>query len=298
MSARSINNRQTVRGALEDAARILGDAGIDGARREAQLLVGHALGIGREVVLGEPGRRLANGERRRLDDLVGRRAGHEPAAYITGLREFWSLPFAVTRDTLIPRPDSETVVEAALAAIAGRTGQTSRAGPLRLLDFGTGTGCLLLALLSELPDATGLGVDIAVRALSVARTNARRLGLAGRASFVAADWGRGIGGAFDLIVANPPYIGDGEAGGLAPEIRDFEPSVALFCGADPLACHRALGPHMARLLGHGGAAVLEIGAGQADDVAAIMADVGLGEAGRWRDLAGIERCIVLRHAAD
>lgn len=280
---------QTIRGALEDAARILGDAGIDGARREAQLLVGHALGVGREVMLGDPGRLLGDGERRRLDDLVGRRAGREPAAYITGVREFWSLPFAVTRDTLIPRPDSETVVEAALAAIAGR------AGPLRLLDFGTGTGCLLLALLSELPEATGVGVDNSARALGVARTNARRLGLAGRADFVAADWGRGIAGAFDLIVANPPYIGAAEASGLAPEILDFEPSMALFSGGDPVASYRALGPHMARLLGHGGTAVLEIGAGQADDVVAIMAEVGLAEAGRWHDLARIERCVVLRH---
>ena len=282
----------TLREMLDAAARTLDEAGVGDPRREAQVLVGHVLGVGREVMLAEPTRALANGERWRIDEVVARRAAREPAAYILGLREFWSLPFAVTRDTLIPRPDSETVVEAALAAVAGR------AGPLRLLDFGTGTGCLLLALLSELPEATGLGVDIGAQALAVARTNAKRLGLAGRAGFVAADWGRGIAGAFDLIVANPPYVGDAEASGLAPEILDFEPSMALFSGADPVACYRSLGPHMARLLGRGGAAVLEIGAGQADDVAAIMADVGLAEAGRWRDLAGIERCLVLGHAAD
>ena len=282
----------TLRGALADAARALGDAGIAGPRREAQILACHVLGVGREVVLGEPGRPLASAERRHFDDLVGRRAAREPAAYIIGNREFWSLPFAVTSDTLIPRPDSETVVEAALDAVAGL------AGPLRLLDLGTGTGCLLLALLSELPGATGLGTDISAASLDVARSNAERLGLAGRADFVAADWGQGIAGAFDLIVANPPYVGDAEAGGLAPEILDYEPAIAIFSGPDPLACYRTLAPDMARLLGCGGAAALEIGAGQADDVAAIMADIGLVEVGRWRDLAGFERCTVLRHAAN
>ena len=209
-------------------------------------------------------------------------------------------PRLVTSDTLIPRPDSETVVEAALDAVAGL------AGPLRLLDLGTGTGCLLLALLSELPAMEtltpllkiGLGTDISAASLDVARSNAERLGLAGRADFVAADWGQGIAGAFDLIVANPPYVGDAEAGGLAPEILDYEPAIAIFSGPDPLACYRTLAPDMARLLGCGGAAALEIGAGQADDVAAIMADIGLVEVGRWRDLAGFERCTVLRHAAN
>ncbi|MFP6742214.1 MAG: peptide chain release factor N(5)-glutamine methyltransferase [Alphaproteobacteria bacterium] len=274
---------------LNAAARTLGDAGIIDPRREAQVLVGHALGIGREVMLADPGRPVRNGESQRLNNLVSRRAAREPAAYILGNREFWSLPFMVTRDTLIPRPDSETVVEAALAVFADGE------APSRLLDLGTGTGCLLLALLSELPDSHGLGVDISAPALDVARTNAAQLGLADRAAFWEGNWGQGLNDEFDLIVANPPYIGDHEAVELEPEIVGYEPAMALFCGADALTCYRAMAPYIARLLTENGIAILEIGAGQAAGVLAIMADAGLMEAGRRRDLAGIERCILLQH---
>ena len=194
----------------------------------------------------------------------------------------------VTRDTLIPRPDSETVIEAALAAFAAAP------APRRVLDLGTGSGCLLLALLSELPEAHGLGVDISAAALEVAETNANRLGLQSRVKFREGDWGRDLTGTFDLIVANPPYIGDSEATGLEPEITAFEPAMALFCGADALACYRAMAADIARLLADSGVAALEIGAGQAAGVAAIMAGAGLVETGRRRDLAGIERCILLR----
>ena len=290
MSPPVVSDGASLRETLEAAARTLDAAGIDDPRREVQVLVGHALGIGREVLLAEPARGLAKGERRRVDTLVSRRAAREPAAYILGHREFWSLPLTVTRDTLIPRPDSETVVEAALAAFANAP------APRRVLDLGTGSGCLLLALLSEWPEADGLGVDISTPALDVARTNAARLGLLDRAGFREGHWGRELTGEFDLIVANPPYIGDSEAAELAPEITGFEPALALFCGADALACYRAMAPDMARLLAADGVAVLEIGAGQAAAVAEIMVRAGLVEAGRRRDLAGIERCIVMRHA--
>jgi len=283
-----VSYQPTLRETLDAAARTLNEAGIDDPRREAQVLVGHALGIGREVMLAEPGRSLTNGESRRVDTLISRRATREPAAYILGTREFWSLPFTVTRDTLIPRPDSETVVDAALAVFADGE------APSRLLDLGTGTGCLLLALLSELPDAHGLGVDISAPALDVARTNAAQLGLGDRTAFWEGNWGQGLNDEFDLIVANPPYIGDHEAVELAPEIIGFEPATALFCGADALTCYRAMAPDIARLLAINGIAILEIGAGQAAGVLAIMADAGLMEAGRRRDLAGIERCILLQ----
>ena len=282
----------TIRAALDAAAKALGDSGVAEPRREAQVLLGAALGAGREAVLGEPGRRLAAAERRAFDRLVGRRAGREPTAYILGEREFWSLSFRVTRDTLIPRPDSETLIEAALAATPERDAR------LRLLDLGTGSGCLLLALLSELPRATGVGVDIGAAALGVAHDNAARLGLGGRARFVRGDWGRALDGSFDLIVANPPYVGGGEAPALEPEITGFEPPVALFSGVDALACFRALAPEVARLLARRGTAVLEVGRDQADPVAAIMDRAGLAEAGRRRDLAGVERCIVLHRAGN
>jgi release factor glutamine methyltransferase len=180
-------------------------------------------------------------------------------ARLTGVREFWSLPFRVTPDTLEPRPDSETVVEAALAALDAAG--VPRQRPLGLLDLGTGTGCLLLALLRELPAAWGLGVDISPGACAAAAANARSLGLARRARFRPGDWGRGLDGGFDLVVANPPYVSDGEIATLQPEVALHEPRSALAGGPDGLAGHRALAPHVARLLGDGGVAVVEFGAG-------------------------------------
>jgi release factor glutamine methyltransferase len=272
--------------AVSAAAALLDAAGVADARRDARLLLGHALGVGREVVLGHPERPLDAGGEARLGTLVARRAAREPMAYITGEREFWSLPFRVGRAALIPRPDSETVVEAALAWVP------DRAATLRLLDLGTGSGCLLLALLSELGSATGVGLDRSAKALEMARKNARRLGLDGRCRFLAGDWGAPLTGPFDLIVANPPYVAEDELAALEPEVA-FEPRLALAAGQDGLAAYRALAPHMARLLAPAGAAVVEVGAGQARAVASLMSAAGLGETGRRRDLAGIERCLVL-----
>lgn len=283
----------TLRAALADAAEVLRDAGLEDPRREARLLLGAALGVAPEILLGAPERVMENDQRRLFDSLISRRAAREPAAYILGEREFWSLPFRVSRDTLIPRPDSETLIEAAL------DGLDDRGAPYRLLDFGTGSGCLLLALLSELRQSSGLGVDVNIGALAVARDNAARLGLGDRSRFLCGDWGGalrcGSRGGFDLIVANPPYIEDSEMAALSPEITGYEPPSALSGGPDGMACYRALAPDLPRLLRPGGRAVIEVGAGRADAVAAIMTDQGLVEKGRRKDLAGIERCILLHH---
>ena len=281
--------KPSLRATLDAAADSLRAAGLENPLGEARLLLGAALGVGREALLGASDKPLENGQRRRFEALIGRRAAREPAAYILGEREFWSLPFKVNGDTLIPRPDSESLIEAALDFI------DDREAPHRLLDFGTGSGCLLLALLSELPNAGGVGVDISAGALAVARANAVRLGLAARARFLCGDWGGGLRGRFDLIVANPPYIEDREMAALSPEISRYEPASALSGGADGMACYHALAPDLARLLAPGGVAVIETAAGRADALVAIMAGQGLAEKGRWRDLAGHDRCILLQH---
>jgi release factor glutamine methyltransferase len=269
------------------AAR-LGAAGIEEPRSEAWLLLAAATGRGRAALMADPPATLDPAQQVRLDDLVRRRAMREPLAYILGEKEFWSLPFAVGPAVLIPRPESETVVEAVLARIP------DRARPLRLLDLGVGSGCLLLALLSELPRATGLGVDGSAAALAIAQDNAERLGLAARADFRQGDWGAGLRERFDVIVSNPPYVAETDWDGLQPEIRRFEPRAALVGGADGLAAYRALAPDCARLLAAGGLCALEIGLNQGVAVAALLAAQGLSVIERRHDLAGIERCLIAR----
>jgi release factor glutamine methyltransferase len=251
-------------------------AGID--RLDAEVLLAHLLGCTRGELLLRGDREI---DASAFAALVARRAAGEPVAYITGEREFWSLPLRVTPDVLIPRPDSETLVEAALAA-----GERAR-----VLDLGTGSGALLLAVLSEWPDATGLGVDASAAALAVARGNADALGLAGRADFRLGDWGAGLDERFGLVLCNPPYVEEGAA--LAPDVRAFEPASALFAGEDGLADYRRLVPQLPELLAEGGVAVLEIGWQQAEAVSALAAEAGL--VGEVRcDLAGRDRALVLR----
>jgi release factor glutamine methyltransferase len=262
-------------------------AGIESSRLDARLLVAHATGATAEQLVAFPERSLSDEESRRLAAAAARREAREPLAQIVGHREFWSLDFIVTRDTLTPRPDSETIVAAALALSGGR----DRA--LRLLDFGTGTGCLLLALLHELPQARGVGVDCSAETLAVARRNAAALGLSGRAQFAQGEWGAGLSGVFDLIVANPPYIVESELTTLEPELR-FEPHGALSGGADGLAAYRALAGDVPRLLAADGVAVLEVGQGQAESVEAILHASGLEIGPRQRDLAGVERGVTAR----
>ena len=251
-----------------------------------------ATGVERAALMAGRRDTLSAAQEARLDALVRRRLAREPVAYLLGEKEFWSLRFEVGPAVLIPRPETETVVEAVLAQLPDRQ------RPLRLLDLGVGSGCLLLALLSELPRATGLGVDDSAAALAIARRNAERLGLAraGRASGTGAGVKR-LAGQFDVIVSNPPYVAEGDWDGLQPEIRDFEPKAALVAGPDGLAAYRALAPDCARLLAPGGLCALEIGFGQGDAVAALLAAQGLTVVERCRDLAGIERCLLARHQA-
>ncbi len=274
---------------LTDRLRV---AGIPSARLDARILLAYALAVDGTQVFSHPERRLTAAEADQVEALAARRERREPISHIIGQREFWSLPFKVTSDTLDPRPDTETVVEAALSHMADRQ------APLKLLDFGTGTGCILLALLSELPYASGLGVDVSQAALAVAADNAKALGFDRRAGFVFGDWGRGIDGLFDVIVSNPPYIPEQEIAGLEVEVSAFEPKGALAGGPDGLDCYRAMAPDVMRLLKPGGIAVLEVGQGQAEAVSLILQNTGLVSIGVRRDLAGVARCVVVSRSAE
>ena len=278
----------TPRDLATEVAAGLAAADIENARPEAWLLLAAATGRERAALMAGVPETLNAVQRARLAELVRRRRAREPLAYILGEKEFWSLRFEVAPAVLIPRPETETVVEAVLAQVCDRD------QPFRLLDLGTGSGCLLLALLSELPHATGLGVDDSAAALAIARRNAERLGLAARAEFRPGRWGAGLRERFDVIVSNPPYVAELDWEALQPEIRQFEPRAALVAGADGLAAYRALAPDCARLLAPGGVCALEIGLNQGDAVAALLAAQGLVVVERRRDLAGIERCVIAR----
>jgi release factor glutamine methyltransferase len=274
-----------------ELAEKLAAAGIEDARSDAWLMLAAVTGRSRaELIAGIP-LALSRAEERRLEALAARRLAREPMAYILGSREFWSLAFEVGPAVLVPRPESETVVEMALATIANRT------APLRILDLGTGSGCLLLAVLSELPHASGLGTDCSAAALAIAKNNARRLGLAERAEFREGDWGRGLAGPFEILICNPPYVARIDAENLAPEVRAFEPEEALFAGPDGLLAYHALAPDCARLLAKEGMAFLEIGQGQGAAVERIMRRHGLRLVASRPDLAGIERCLIFRRVA-
>jgi release factor glutamine methyltransferase len=273
--------------ALADATARLSAAGVSDARRDARLLVAAALGWEAARVLAYPEAELTAAAGRRLDDLLGRRIAREPISRILGYREFWSLRFELSADTLDPRPDSETLIEAALAAL----GDHGRA--YLVLDLGTGAGCLLLALLSELPNAVGTGVDLSDGALETARRNAAALGIGPRTRFVCGNWGNGLAGEWDAILVNPPYIRSRELEGLMPEVARYEPRQALDGGVDGLDAYRALGPEIGRLLAARGVAVVEVGAGHANDATGIMAQAGLALRTTRHDLSGVDRCLVL-----
>lgn len=280
----------TIAATLARATERLQAAGVPDSRLDARLLAAHALGLDQSGALAVRGPDpMPADAQARLDALIARRVMREPVARILGQRGFWTLDLALGPDTLEPRPDTETVVTAVLDRLP------DRAAPLRLLDLGTGTGAILLALLAELPHAHGLGIDIAPGAVAVARDNAARHGLAGRARFVVADWRDGLAqapGPFDGVVSNPPYIPTDDMTGLAPEVLDHDPAVALDGGPDGLDAYRALIPLAAARLVPGGWLAVEVGAGQAEAVAALMrGSIGTDPA-RITDLGGIDRCVI------
>ena len=278
--------RTTVAQALRDGTARLAAAGIDSAISDARLLLMAALGCDRTGLLSRAAEALPDAAAARYAGFLARRAEHEPVSRILGHREFWSLDFALGPATLDPRPDSETLVEAALAACPDR--------PLRVLDLGTGTGCLLLAVLHDRPAAFGLGVDRSEAAAATARDNARALGLADRAAFLVGDWATALDARFDLVLSNPPYIPEAEIAALDPEVRDHDPHLALSGGVDGLDAYRALAAALPGLLAPGGTAVVELGIGQAADVAALFRAAGLDIAATPHDLAGIPRCLVAK----
>jgi release factor glutamine methyltransferase len=269
-----------------EAASALTRAGFEEPRRGARRLIASALDLAPVELLGHPERVLDEREVDRVRLTLGRMIAREPLSRIFGRREFWGLDFALSADTLDPRPETETVVEAVLRRIP------DRGAPLRFLDLGTGTGCILLALLSEFPAALGFGVDIAPGAAMMARVNAAALGLADRAYFLAGDWAAAVSGEFDAIVSNPPYIARSGLADLPQEVARYDPCGALDGGPDGLGAYRSLGAELPRLLAPRGFFACEVGLHQALAVAEILRGFGLVINGCDRDLAGVARCVV------
>lgn len=269
---------------FQESARQLEDAGVEQARLDARILICHALGIERAQMATLGSRALSPDETAAIRALISRRCRREPVARILGVREFWSLDFGLNDATLEPRPDSETLVDVVLKNLDGR-------GDVSILDAGAGTGCILLALLHELPNATGTGVDLSPHAVDQARINAESLGLSARATFRMSNWLDNIEDTFDVIVANPPYIPSRDIPTLMPEVRNYDPLAALDGGEDGLAAYRLLIPQMRARLKPGGIAVVEVGAGQAASVGEIFMRNDFSSVTNHLDLGGVERCV-------
>jgi release factor glutamine methyltransferase len=274
--------------ALRAAVPRLEAAGVEGAARDARVLLAHALGVMPDRLTLHLPDEMTGPQVRAYEEAVVARAARQPVAQITGRRLFWGQWFRVTRDTLDPRPETETLVAAALERPF-----------LKVLDLGTGTGCILLSCLKGMPPAQGTGVDISEAALAVARLNARDLGLAGRSRFLRSDWFSAVPGAFDLIVANPPYIAAAEMADLSPEVRDWEPHLALTPGGDGLDAYRSIARGAGTRLLPGGRLLLEIGPSQGHPVAALLAAAGLEAVRILPDMDGRDRVVAaMKPAAD
>jgi release factor glutamine methyltransferase len=276
--------------ALRIGTARLREAGIESPRLEARLLLAHTLGVGQAALLGDQQAVIPGAAAAAFAAVIERRTAREPLALITGRREFWSLDFLVSPATLIPRPDSETLIQAAAAAFSGRP------PPRRILDLGTGTGCLLLAALQEFPDAFGIGIDIVPAAAALAARNAEKLGLDHRASFICSDWAEALLGRFELVLSNPPYIPTCDLVRLMPDVGRYEPRLALDGGNDGLTAHRRIVAGLPGLLARGGIAVLEAGIDQAARIIALAEDTGF-RSQAVSDLGGIPRAIVLEAKA-
>ena len=272
MSTANSFSGQTVETARRALSNRLQAAGIETPELDARLLLGTVLDLDLTGMIAHAARRLTTTEATQLDAFAQRRIAGEPVARILGVREFWGLPLQLSVDTLVPRPDTETVVEAALDILRA-DGAGERA--LRIVDIGTGSGAILLALLHELPNAFGIGIDISLGALRTAQANAVQLSLARRAAFVASDYLAALTGPFDLIVSNPPYIRSADIATLAPEVRDHDPRRALDGGADGLDAYRTIARQASARLSPGGMLVLEIGQRPSGDVAPRLAAAGL-----------------------
>ena len=275
--------------ALAALRRAFEEAGLDTPALDARILLGEALGIDRTRLALAPDAVIGAHAAEQLASFAQRRLGREPVARILGTAEFWSLPFALSPETLVPRPDTETVVELALALVGDRE-------ELRVLDLGTGSGCLLVALLHACPGASGLGIDLAEGALRTARRNADRNGVQERALFAASRWASAVAGRFDLVISNPPYIRTDDIAGLEPEAREHDPGLALAGGADGLAAYREILAEARRLLAAGGTLVVEIGFDQAEPVRDLAEACGLAPVEARRDLGGHLRALAFRVA--
>jgi release factor glutamine methyltransferase len=283
---------QTVDAARRALASRFKNSALDSAELDARILVGAALSLDLTGMIAAASRVLTADESIRIEDFAHRRLAGEPVARLLGLKEFWGLPLKLSAATLVPRPDTETVVELALEMLRAGA-DPDRA--LRIADLGTGSGAILLALLSESPDAFGIGTDISEAALHTASSNAVRLGLTPRAAFVACDYAAALSGPFDLIVSNPPYIRSADIAGLATEVRDHDPIAALDGGADGFDAYRALIPQAARLLAFRGVLVVEAGHGQSSAIGELMTAAGLTqERPAKADLAGVLRAVAGR----
>lgn len=289
MSAGEPFARQSVEAARRMLTTRLRANAIEPAELDARLLIGAALRLDLTGLIRAATRRLTDNEAALVEDFARRREAGEPVARILGAKEFWGLDLSLTPAALVPRPDTETVVEAALDILRPDHDDND---PLRIADIGTGSGAILLALLSERPNAFGVGTDISEAALQTAKANARRLGFSPRAAFVACDYAAALSGAFDLIVSNPPYIRSGDIAALPSEVRDHDPRRALDGGADGLCAYRRIVPEAVALLKPGGTLVLEVGHDQSGDVEALLISAGLTLPGAPRvDLAGIRRAV-------
>jgi release factor glutamine methyltransferase len=272
-------------------------AGIEAAELDARILTGATLGLDLTGLIKAARRPVTEDEAATLEAFARRRRAGEPVARILGSKEFWGLPFKLSTETLVPRPDTETVVELALEMMRAMMLRAlpRSADPIRIADIGTGSGAILLALLSELPDAIGVGTDISSAALLTASENAAEQGLTSRASFVACSYAAALSEGFDLIVSNPPYVRSSDVAELAVEVRDHDPHRALDGGADGLDAYRDLIPQAARILKPGGALVVEAGIGQSGDIEGLMTAAALTIAGPPRtDLGGVLRALACR----
>lgn len=288
---------RTLDAAHAAAAGALREGGVDTPSLDARVLLGHATGLSHERLIADGREPLTPEAAARLSAYVSRRLAGEPVSRIKGYREFYGRDFRIDPHTLDPRPDTETLIGAALDLVAA---ESLSGRPLRVLDLGTGSGCILLTLLAELPLAEGIGTDMNPGALRVASENARRLGLAARVRFVTADWFEGLSGRFDLIVSNPPYIPTGEIARLASEVVDHDPKRALDGGADGLCAYRRIAARAADFLTPDGRILVEIGAGQAQAVIELFRAAGLGfeDEGVRFDLGGRPRCVHGRGRAE